>query len=704
MYTALITRHQGLLAAGLAVICYANVPLNGFSHDAKPIVLYNPRVNDAGQWSAIWTTDYWSHTAKDEYQHRDLLYRPITLLSYRLVHLFGSAAWPQHLVNVLLHAWISFLIVAFCRHIGQPPRSAMAAGFLFAVLPIHTEVVAGMVGRADLLAALGTLLALCGHRRSMMSANMAQKFAWRGLAASAVFVAMGAKESGASAVLLIALFDALWVGESGGGSRRQRWWPLQTVVRLSYLLVAAGAYFWLRYEALGGQVHQHPPPSKSINVLADAPKWQQALGVMQLWGMYWLKTIYPRILCIDYSINTTRLATSAADPHVLIGLVVASGLIVGSIIAWRKGVRAVAFLCTAIAVSYAPTANAFVLIQVFFAERIWYGPSVWAVMLAGAAIAGWMRSAASATAGNLRTRPMWLATGVVLMAVFTLRCWDRNAEWRNDGTLYAAAHRDHPNGVGVLQLLGQWKAEHGDFDGGVALLKRALEIDLGYTDAHRALGKAYLRRGDAAAAIAHLQVAQMQVPGDPQILEALALAQAAVGERWQAELERLKQAADENPSDVNAEVTLIRRLRETAGAASALARLRLREAEFDDDPSWQAEYAVTQVFLNRPAEAIERYRKCLGLRPQDAQVAVELAMLLLERRDKDDLAEAAQWAEHAAKVAPGHPPVLVCRAEVLAASGDLAGAAALYQQAITALPPDSPQRPVWQQRAKALGL
>ena len=112
---------------------------------------------------------------------------------------------------------------------------------------------------------------------------------------------------------------------------------------------------------------------------------------------------------------------------------------------------------------------------------------------------------------------------------------------------------------------------------------------------------------------------------------------------------------------------------------------------------------MTLVYLNERDQAIDRYRRCAALAPDDADVIVELAMLLFERRENDDLAEAEQLVDRASEMAPGAPTVLVCRAELVALQGDLATAGELYRRAIEALPPGSNQRRVYQERASVLG-
>jgi tetratricopeptide (TPR) repeat protein len=691
----------------VALACFVNIILNGFCYDDNPIVRHNPKVNDPGQWGAIWTTDYWSE-AEEASPNRDLLFRPVALSSYRLVRaLGGSRAWPHHVVNLILHAGVCIMVVMLCRRVGGTKGAAWTAGLLFAVLPIHTEAVASIAGRADLLATTALLLAVLSHDRSLRASSTGPLVWWRVGAAVAAFVAVGSKEAGATVVPIVVLFDwhaqrgtaeaSLELSDSaartGDESTACRDWPspvLRAAWRLAYLIIPATLYIVLRYHALGNRLYQQPPLTKTVNLLVDAPAWQHALGVLQCFGMYWVKTIWPAVLSIKYSINAVRPASSALDPHVLIGTVALVGLVVASVAAWWRGHRAIVVLCASLVVSYLPTANALVLIQVFFAERIWYLPSVFLVVLAGLAL------------GRFVERPVWRVLLVVVLVAMVARCWVRNAEWKNNGTLYAAAYRDQPDGVGALHLYGAWLVDHGSYERGVGLLERAIEIDLGFTDAHRALGQAHLRAGNLPAALRHLQIADYQVPGHPSTAEAFTQVSQELAEQDDA-LARLLPLADEAPDDFDVHLALVRRLRELGLVSEAVARLRGGESYFAGVPEWQLEYAVTLVYLDDRDGAIGRYRRGLDLAPDKQQAAVELAMLLLERRGPGDLDEAERWAQHASELAPESPTVLACRAELTALRGDLRQARVLYDRAIQALPSDAVQRRVFEERARALG-
>jgi len=155
-------------------------------------------------------------------------------------------------------------------------------------------------------------------------------------------------------------------------------------------------------------------------------------------------------------------------------------------------------------ICYFPTSNSIVLIQEFFAERLWYLPSLFAVAFLGAVAAPFL------------FKPRWknlaIAGFVAVSIAMIARSWLRNMEWRNNATLYAAAYRDAPDSVGVLQLYGDWLTLHGRNNEGIELLRQALQIDPGYVDAHRSLAQAYLASNDPVAAAQHLEMVARLLP------------------------------------------------------------------------------------------------------------------------------------------------------------------------------------------------
>ena len=92
---------------------------------------------------------------------------------------------------------------------------AIAAGLLFASHPIHTEAVAGIVGRADILACLFFLLSFrcylkyCQWRDLVSTGGGVVLWKWAWLLCTAVFsiAALLSKELGVTVLAVCAIYD-----------------------------------------------------------------------------------------------------------------------------------------------------------------------------------------------------------------------------------------------------------------------------------------------------------------------------------------------------------------------------------------------------------------------------------------------------------------------------------------------------------------
>ena len=109
--------------------------------------------------------DFWGTPLNDSGSHGS--YRPLCVLTFRLNYLLGGfQPWGYHLVNVLLHCLATVLLVKLARQVLPKSKSSVGpaiTGLLFAAHPIHTEAVAGVVGRADLAACNFYLLSFLAY-------------------------------------------------------------------------------------------------------------------------------------------------------------------------------------------------------------------------------------------------------------------------------------------------------------------------------------------------------------------------------------------------------------------------------------------------------------------------------------------------------------------------------------------------------------
>nr|XP_040136780.1 protein O-mannosyl-transferase TMTC1 isoform X5 [Ictidomys tridecemlineatus] len=96
-------------------------------------------------------------------------YRPLCVLTFKLnIFLTGMNPFYFHAVNVILHCLVTLVLMYTCdKTVFKNRGLAFVTALLFAVHPVHTEAVAGIVGRADVLACLLFLLAFLSYNRSL---------------------------------------------------------------------------------------------------------------------------------------------------------------------------------------------------------------------------------------------------------------------------------------------------------------------------------------------------------------------------------------------------------------------------------------------------------------------------------------------------------------------------------------------------------
>jgi hypothetical protein len=134
------------------------------------------------------------------------------VLSYRLNFIIGGLKpFGYHLINVLLHCFSTGLVVKLARHILPSRTSTLISGLIFASHPIHTEAVAGIVGRADLIACNFYLLTILSYIKHIQWREKFNILHWLALC-SAILNASAAilcKETAVTALVVCVVYDIL---------------------------------------------------------------------------------------------------------------------------------------------------------------------------------------------------------------------------------------------------------------------------------------------------------------------------------------------------------------------------------------------------------------------------------------------------------------------------------------------------------------
>ncbi|XP_059969143.1 protein O-mannosyl-transferase TMTC1 isoform X2 [Mesoplodon densirostris] len=156
------------LLAGASCLCYGRSLQGEFVHDDVWAIVNNPDVRPGAplRWG-IFSNDFWGKGMAENTSHKS--YRPLCVLTFKLnIFLTGMNPFYFHAVNVILHCLVTLVLMYTCdKTVFKNRGLAFVTALLFAVHPVHTEAVAGIVGRADVLACLLFLLAFLSYSRSV---------------------------------------------------------------------------------------------------------------------------------------------------------------------------------------------------------------------------------------------------------------------------------------------------------------------------------------------------------------------------------------------------------------------------------------------------------------------------------------------------------------------------------------------------------
>jgi hypothetical protein len=478
-----------LASAVLALGLFA-VTLGGtYIYDDFDVFQLDSRLRHPHLWWQYWTDSYNGGV--------DNLYRPLASMSYAIQWWLHGAdsqidqqdAWKYHLMNVLLHAAVSACVAELARRMAGT-SAAWAAGLLFAAHPIHVEPVANIVGRAELMCALGVVGALVLFLKPLTTA--------RTLGIAGCFLlALGSKEQGMLTPLLILL---LWLCRlappSADGARRNRagillilllTWPLAGYIVFRESILK----FWWDRSFLDWTINPL--------VRTDADRWLMPLALL---GRYFALLVAPLKLSPDYGATVIGWTVRRGDPYLWLGIAAIVAWALWLSIAVRRRDRAAIFCLIALALTYGLVSNFPILIGTNFAERLMYLPSVFFLVLAGMLLGGLPRSSLTALL-------------IVLLVLFSWRTVTYAHRWNDRYRFYEISLREQPGSIRLYILRIAEEISRDDLDQAARLTEEACERLPDYWEVWIARADVAMRRGRFDEADGYLRRA-MDCPPNPR--------------------------------------------------------------------------------------------------------------------------------------------------------------------------------------------
>jgi tetratricopeptide (TPR) repeat protein len=525
-----VPRQWAGLVAAVAVAVYANSLGGALLYDDVNAIVTNALVR-TGDVGRILTEPSWWGVS------RGPLWRPLTTLTFAANHaLHGLAPFGYHLVNVLLHAAVSVAVLGVFARVTGAPRVALGAALLFAAHPIHTEAVANVVGRAELLAALGFFGAwACWLRADAADVRPQRRRVWWAAAVVVYFLAMCGKENAVALPAVLLLADVLRPRAGSVAATLRAHLPAYGA------LAAVAVLFVVLRSAVIGQLT--PGADLLDNPLGKLAFAERLLTTVAVIGRYAGRLLFPYWLSADYSFDQIPAVTTPLDVGFLGGLAVVLAV---PVIAWwcRRSRPAVTLGLGVLAATFALVGNVVFLIGTIMGERLAYLPSAGFCLALAAALAAW-----EPRPSPVRWTAAFAIPLAIVVALYGVRTVARNRVWSDPVTFFAAmtvdaprsarSHRElglalaavgrfdearreleqslaiKPEDASTLYDFGNVASQQGRFEEAVELYQRALRAKPDFTMAMENLGNAESMRGNQDEALVWLRRARELEPDSP---------------------------------------------------------------------------------------------------------------------------------------------------------------------------------------------
>jgi protein O-mannosyl-transferase len=411
-----------LILAGLSIVLYANTIGHNYALDDIAVVYQNKYTTQgfAGIGKML-TTFYW----EGFWTFNAGLYRPLSLITFAIEwQFFPNNPHIPHLVNVLLYSLTVVLLFSLLRKLL--PKYSLVVPFvcslLFLAHPLHTEVVANIKSRDEILCFLFFIISALLFLQYIETRNKAKL----ALAVCVYFLCVFSKEGGLAYLavfpLMLYFFKKLSLKES---------------IQKSFIFLLPAAIFL----ALHVYVISHAPTPKITytyldNALVAAPDAASRLATaVYMAGDYLKLLVFPHPLSYDYSYNHIP-ATTFGSPQVLFTLLIFIALIYFAIKKFKER-NIYSFSILFYIITMAMVSNILTLIGATFAVRFLYVPSLAFCLVLAAA-------------GNkFFSEKTLIAIASVIFLLYGFKTVARNADWKDNFTLFKADVKAAPGSARV---------------------------------------------------------------------------------------------------------------------------------------------------------------------------------------------------------------------------------------------------------------
>ncbi|GAB1404362.1 hypothetical protein MASR1M74_15410 [Lentimicrobium sp.] len=475
-----------------AFILYGNTIQNRYSLDDSYITAGNPLVSQGFKaLPVIFSSSYIVINAEEGGQHK-FGYRPIAKATYAIeAQIFGDNPHVSHFINVLLYALTGLLIFKLLRRLLKNYNSAFifVAVLIFMAHPLHTEVVASLKNREELLSLLFGLVSL-HYFVKFYDSGRRLNILWGSL----MFV-IGVL-SKVNIVTFIAIIPLMFYYFTDMKAKNLIW--LSASLLFFLIVVATVPRLFLGETIRQMQFIENP--------LLFEHTLSERFGTGMMVLLFYLKMlVWPHPLVFYYGYNMIPV-TGPASFWVWVSVAVHLGMFVYALLNFRRK-HLLSFAILFYLINIAMFSNLIAFPTGIVAERFVYVASLGFALALAYGLFALCGVSASRAMSNVRAKNYLMICLFVLLIPASAQTISRNADWKDELTLYAAdSPHMHQSAKGnfiyatnlrssVVSRLKNGVARKlvkADAETCITHFKRAVKVYPAYADAWNNLGEVYL--------------------------------------------------------------------------------------------------------------------------------------------------------------------------------------------------------------------
>ncbi|KRT83914.1 Anaphase-promoting complex subunit 3 protein [Oryctes borbonicus] len=635
----------GTIVVLTCVVCYHNSCYCGFVFDDISAIKDNRDLRPHTPLVNVFFNDFWGTPMYKEQSHKS--YRPLCVLTFRWNYLLWQLEpMGYHLVNMLLHSVVCLMYFSRMCSMFLPELSSFVAAMLFAVHPIHTEAVTGVVGRAETLSSVFFLAAFMLYCKAARSRKVT---GWKYLFSSmlSVATAMLCKEQGITVAGVCVAYE-IFVSQRMRlpeikdliksaitvKSTHQLPWSSEATKRLTVLAITTICLLLARLQIMGSQL---PVFTRFDNPASVAPMPARQLTYHYLISVNLWLLLFPCELCCDWTMGTIPLVESFFDPRNLSTLTAYTFLIMlvaGAVFTENRQQSALILMSLAFLIlPFLPASNLFFPVGFVVAERVLYMPSMGFCLLIAY---GW-----TLLAEKRSKKLAWLAIGI-LVAAHGTKTYLRNWDWESEYSIFMSGLRVNQRNAKLFNNVGHALESQAKYTEALKYFQTAVSVQEDDVGAHINVGRTYN----------HLK---MFKEAEEAYLKAKSLLpKAKPGESYQARIA---------PNHLNVFLNLANLISKNS--------TRLEEADmlYRQAISMRADYTQAYINrgdilikLNRTKEAQEVYERALLYDSNNPDIYYNLGVVFLEQ---GKASQALAYLDKALEFDPEHEQALLNSAILL---------------------------------------